>query len=95
MIAKRGLAVSFALGLALGLTAPAAAMQDQTYEEALAELQQRFAAADTNEDGRLTRDEARAAEMNRLARFFGRVDTEDRGYVTLEQLTARLRARYE
>lgn len=48
-------------------------------------LEQRFNQADTNHDGKLTMDEAKAG-MPRVAKHFDDMDTEHRGYVTLDQI---------
>ena len=48
-------------------------------------LEQRFAAADSNGDGQLTRDEA-AAGMPKVYRNFGAIDREHKGAVTLDQI---------
>ncbi len=51
------------------------------------QIDERFAAADKNGDGKLTLAEARAG-MPRVAENFDRIDTQKRGYVTLEQIKA-------
>jgi len=51
------------------------------------QIDERFAAADKNKDGKLTLDEARAG-MPRVADNFDRIDTQKRGYVTLDQIKA-------
>lgn len=56
----------------------------------IAELEKRFAEADRNQDGRLTLDEARAAGLASVVRDFQRIDKDGKGFVTLEQLRARL-----
>lgn len=52
-----------------------------------AELQKRFTAADTNADGKLTREEAKRG-MPRIYRSFDAIDTAKTGSVSLEQITA-------
>jgi Ca2+-binding EF-hand superfamily protein len=47
----------------------------------------RFQAADTNHDGKLTLEEAKAG-MPRVAKVFSQIDAENKGYVTLEQIQA-------
>ena len=47
----------------------------------------RFQAADTNHDGKLTVEEAKAGAP-RVAQVFSQIDVENKGYVTLEQLHA-------
>jgi Ca2+-binding EF-hand superfamily protein len=53
--------------------------------ETLATLKSRFAAADNNGDGKLTRDECQAG-MPRIYRGFDRIDVDHKGYITLEQI---------
>jgi Ca2+-binding EF-hand superfamily protein len=48
-------------------------------------IEERFHAADKNQDGKLTLEEARAG-MPRVAHNFDRIDSDRRGYVTLEQI---------
>jgi len=83
--------IALALITAL-IAAPAAA---QTREEALAQFEERFAAADKNKDGKLTKQEAKDGKMTRLARFFGRVDQDGDGFVTKAQLKSRIEARFD
>jgi len=56
-------------------------------QQADARLKQRFEAADTNRDGKLTLAEAQKG-MPRLAARFSSVDVAGKGYVTLDQLEA-------
>lgn len=51
------------------------------------QIDERFAAADKNKDGKLTLDEARAG-MPRVADNFDKIDSQKRGYVTLDQIKA-------
>lgn len=53
------------------------------------QLAQRFAAADTNADGRLSRDEAKAG-MPRVYRAFNAIDSTHAGSITLAQIEAHL-----
>jgi len=69
-----------ALLLAVGSTAALAADA--------AELDSHFKAADKNGDGKLTLDEAKAG-MPRVAKVFDKIDTEKKGYITLDQLKAK------
>jgi Ca2+-binding EF-hand superfamily protein len=57
-----------------------------------AQLDKRFAAADTNGDGRITLDEARAG-MPMVARQFDSIDTGHKGYVTKDEIVAALQQR--
>jgi len=49
------------------------------------EVAERFAAADKNHDGKLTLEEAKEG-MPRIAAAFEKIDTENKGYLTLEQI---------
>lgn len=51
------------------------------------QIDARFAAADKNHDGKLTLAEAQAG-MPKVAANFDMIDTEKRGYVTLDQIKA-------
>ena len=51
------------------------------------QIDEKFAAADKNDDGKLTLDEARAG-MPRVAANFDKIDTQKRGYVTVDQIKA-------
>ena len=48
-------------------------------------IDKRFKEADKNKDGKLTLDEAKEG-MPRVAKNFDQLDTERRGYVTVEQI---------
>lgn len=50
-------------------------------------LTSRFAAADKDHNGKLTKDEAKA-RMPRIYANFDRIDTAKRGYLTLDQIKA-------
>ena len=52
-----------------------------------AELQKRFAAADTNADGQLTRDEAKG-KMPMVYKHFDDIDAAHKGFVTLADIRA-------
>lgn len=56
-------------------------------EQMRAELHKRFVAADTNVDGRLTRDEARG-KMPWVYRNFDAIDSAHTGSVTMAQIEA-------
>lgn len=55
--------------------------------DTLATLKTRFAAADKNGDGKLTRDECEAG-MPRIYRGFDKIDADSKGYITLDQIIA-------
>lgn len=48
----------------------------------------RFETANTTHDGKLTRDQAEAGHMPRVARNFDAIDTGHRGYVTEDDIRA-------
>ncbi len=74
--------------LAISLAASAAFAQGA----GLQQLQARFAAADTDHDGKLTPAEARAG-MPRVAQHFAEIDTDHKGYLTLDDIERFLAAR--
>ncbi len=49
------------------------------------EIADRFKAADKNHDGKLTLEEAKAG-MPRIAAAFSKIDVDNRGYLTLDQI---------
>ncbi|MEY4669381.1 MAG: hypothetical protein RL518_2080 [Pseudomonadota bacterium] len=55
--------------------------------DTLATLKSRFASADKNGDGKLTRDECQAG-MPRIYRGFDKIDEGKKGYITLDQIIA-------
>jgi hypothetical protein len=56
-------------------------------------VKQRFAAANTTNDGRLTPDQAQAAGWKGVAKHFQEIDTDHKGYVTLQDIKEWQRAR--
>lgn len=69
---------------------PPAGAGSERMERALAQLQTRFASANTTHDGKLTRAQAQAG-MPRVASHFDEIDTQHQGYVTLEQIEGFMR----
>jgi hypothetical protein len=61
--------------------------QNQTPEQRAQRMAERFKAADTNHDGKLSLEEAKAG-MPMVARNFDKIDTAHTGSVTPEQLAA-------
>lgn len=55
--------------------------------DTLATLKSRFAAADKNGDGKLTREECEAG-MPRIYKAFDRIDTDNKGTITLDQIVS-------
>ncbi len=60
---------------------------------ALATLGERFAAADADGDGALTRDEAERGGLSKLLRHFDRIDADADGKITREEMRKLLRHR--
>ncbi len=56
-------------------------------------MAKRFEAANTTRDGKLTLDQAQAANMVRVVRNFDAIDAHHNGYVTIEDIRAYNRAR--
>lgn len=50
-------------------------------------IEDKFKAADKDNDGRLTLDEAKAG-MPRVAKGFTKIDSDNKGYVTVDQIKA-------
>lgn len=71
--------------VALSLLAILVPAQAESFRDR--QIDERFAAADKNKDGKLTLDEARAG-MPRVADNFDMIDTQKRGYVTVDQIKA-------
>ncbi|MGA2551119.1 MAG: EF-hand domain-containing protein [Burkholderiaceae bacterium] len=55
-------------------------------DQAQALLKKRFAAADSNHDGKLTLEEAKAGGMPRVVKNFDEIDADHKGYVTLDDI---------
>ncbi|MGI4953368.1 MAG: EF-hand domain-containing protein [Janthinobacterium lividum] len=51
-------------------------------------MQQRYEAANTTHDGKLTLEQARAGRMTRVVRNFDAIDNGKKGYVTLAEIHA-------
>ena len=51
-------------------------------------MNQRFDAANTTNDGRLTLEQAQAAHMGNIVRNFGQIDADRKGYVTRQDIQA-------
>lgn len=71
------------LAISVLATGPIYAQESRTDRE----IDQRFAAADTNKDGRLTLEEAKAG-MPRVAANFQKIDSQKKGYVTAAEIKA-------
>jgi hypothetical protein len=61
-------------------------------ERMMAQVQERFAAANTTHDGKLTREQAQAG-MPKVAQHFDEIDSQKAGFVTLAQIEDFMRAR--
>ena len=74
----------FTLILSLFLCSGLAHAQESSRDK---EIDQRFALADKNKDGKLTLEEAKEG-MPLIASNFSRIDTQNKGYVTLAEIKA-------
>lgn len=92
---KPKLSLSTTQGFALALLCAASVTSQVSAQSAdsarqdkmRAELQKRFTAADTNADGKLSREEAKRG-MPRIYRSFDAIDSAKTGSVSLEQIAA-------
>jgi hypothetical protein len=81
-------ALAFALAAALsGTIALAQSTDGERAQQMQAEMQKRFAAADANGDGRLTRDEAKG-KMPFVYKHFDEIDTTHSGSVSMAEISA-------
>lgn len=83
----RALSISIMGLLALGAAAHAQAPNGSRMEKARTELQKRFDAADTNKDGKLTREEAQA-KMPKVYKNFDAIDASHAGAISLADIEA-------
>jgi len=73
----------FAIAIAIVIACP---VQAQLFSGSIdSMIDKRFKEADKNKDGKLTLDEAKEG-MPRVAKNFEQLDSERRGYVTVEQI---------
>lgn len=70
---------------ALGVILPFGSARANIDPDTLATLKSRFAAADKDGDGKLTRQECEAG-MPRVYRGFDQIDSDKKGYITLDQI---------
>lgn len=65
---------------------PAATAPIASRAHARRTMDERFAAANTTKDGKLTLDQAKAGHLRAVARDFAAIDKTKRGYVTLDDI---------
>lgn len=90
MFNKRIMSGVLAMALASLSGATLAQTVDAATQAKLTELETRFKESDKNADGKLTLQEAKDGHMTRIADAFGHIDTDKKGFVTLDQLKALL-----
>ncbi|GLQ97776.1 EF-hand domain-containing protein [Dyella mobilis] len=71
----------------VAVATPQTSLSSPRAQRMMQTLQQKFDAADTNHDGKLTLAEAQAG-MPRVAQHFNEIDTNRQGYITLNQIKA-------
>ena len=69
-------------------TTPAASAPAASTPHARRTLEERFTAANTTHDGKLTLDQAKAGHLRAVARDFAVIDKSKHGYVTLDEIKA-------
>ena len=69
----------------IGLTLAWTAQADDSKRDQ--QIDSKFKAADKNNDGKLTLEEAKAG-MPRVARGFSKIDAQNKGYVTADEIKA-------
>jgi len=84
---RAALAAALVAGAALSANAMPPVAGGAHLEEALTVMHQRFDSADSNHDGRISREDARD-RMPFVYRNFDAIDTEHKGYVTMAQIEA-------
>lgn len=77
--------ISLCGSLVLSVLIPLVSVVAEIDPDTLATLKSRFAAADKNGDGKLTREECEAG-MPRIYRGFDKIDSDNKGYITLDQI---------
>ena len=87
----RRLATTLLAVLALGLSGCAGAREARS-QQMMERAQQRFADADSDHDGRLSRDEARAGTP-RLADHFDEIDSDHDGQLTTAEIVDYIKQR--
>jgi hypothetical protein len=77
--------MSAVLGAALSLLLVTQASAQESFRDR--QIDDRFAQADKNHDGKLTQEEAQSG-MPKVAANFDKIDTQKKGYVTVDQIKA-------
>ena len=85
------LAIS-AVGPALAQSPPADVPAQGAPGARARQFEERFSAANTTGDGRLTLAQARAGHMPGIVKNFSQIDRAGKGYVTMEEIGAYMRA---
>lgn len=79
--------IGFCGCIVLSVLVPLISVNAEIDPDTLATLKSRFAAADKDGNGKLTREECEAG-MPRIYRGFDKIDSGNQGYITLDQIIA-------
>lgn len=85
---SRAASVSASALLATGAAAHAGDPAIVTVRKSGGGVEAHFAAANTTHDGHLTREQALQGDWPRVARHFDEIDTDHRGWISVEQIHA-------
>ena len=87
MIARKLFSSFFAVSLMAAAAVAVAQTPTANQQKQIKEAEERFSAADKNADGKLTLAEAQAG-MPRIASNFKKIDANNDGFVTIEEIKA-------
>jgi Ca2+-binding EF-hand superfamily protein len=87
MIARKLFSSFFAVSLMAVAAIAVAQTPTANQQKQIKDAEERFAAADKNTDGKLTLEEAQAG-MPRIASNFKKIDTNNDGFVMIEEIKA-------
>ncbi len=92
-IRRSGLGLCVAALAGLAALMPASAQTASDAGKSAHPLMDRFEKANTTHDGHLTQAQAESGNMPMVAKQFGAIDTDHKGYVTLQNIRQFMQAR--